>query len=243
MPDDVSRLVHAMPLEMSQDITDLAKALPKAQANLGDVVKKSENKHFQNRYADLSAVLDAIMPAFNDVGCCILQPTTFDGTMVVCQTIILHESGQWIRSTLSMKPQAVTPQGIGSCITYARRYALMALVGVAPEDDDGNAASIPVAEATQDRRTSQPPKIPSPNLSDEEAHRASKGERAYVKAKNTISACQSLDELDAFQDDNAEFFNRLDREWRDKILGLFKTKRGALIDVEQAAARTREEAY
>src|SRR5690606_11085019 len=74
-------------------------------------------------------------------GTAVLQPPCAQGPTVTVTTWLAHKSGEWIQSDLTMTAAQNTPQGIGSCITYARRYALQSMVGIAPEDDDGNAAS------------------------------------------------------------------------------------------------------
>jgi hypothetical protein len=128
----------------SDTINELAAALSKAQAKVKGAKKDSQNPHFRNDYADLASVWDACRDALTSNDLSVVQTTEAgDGTLVTVHTTLLHKSGQWVRGALTMKPQKVDPQGIGSCITYARRYALAAIVGVAPEDDDGNAASQP----------------------------------------------------------------------------------------------------
>lgn len=125
----------------SENINELAAAMAKAQGAMKRAVKDSANPFFKSKYADLASVADACMPALAENGIAVIQgPRTENGDVVV-DTTLCHSSGQWIRSSLSMKPVKADPQGIGSCITYARRYALAAMCGVAPEDDDGNAAS------------------------------------------------------------------------------------------------------
>jgi hypothetical protein len=126
----------------SDAINELAEALAKAQAKVKGAAKDSTNPHFRNSYADLASVWDACRDALTSNRLSVVQTTEpSDGTIVTVYTTLLHASGQWMRGALTMKPQKVDPQGIGSCITYARRYALAAMVGVAPEEDDGNAAS------------------------------------------------------------------------------------------------------
>ena len=141
----------------SDSINELAAALSKAQAKVKGASKDKQNPHFRNDYADLASVWDACRDAITSNGLSVVQTTEpSDGTVVTVHTTLLHASGQWLRGALTMKPQKVDPQGIGSCITYARRYALAAIVGVAPEDDDGDAAS-----AKQDppkAATTTPPK-------------------------------------------------------------------------------------
>jgi hypothetical protein len=128
-------------METSSDLNEIAKALPKAQAAMGEVFKKANNPAFKSKYADLSAVVEAVLPALNEHGISLLQPTAYDGHAVKVGTMLLHESGQWVRCTLTIPLAKKDAHGIGSACTYGRRYGLQAMSGVAPEDDDGNAAS------------------------------------------------------------------------------------------------------
>lgn len=119
----------------------LATALAKAQGQITVAAKDAENPHFKTRYADLASVWEACRGPLSANGLSVVQTPTTQNGEVTLRTRLLHSSGEWIESSLTMRPQQATPQGIGSCITYARRYALSAMVGVAPDDDDGNAAN------------------------------------------------------------------------------------------------------
>jgi hypothetical protein len=102
----------------------------------------SENPFFHSKYADLSSVWEACRELLTKNGLAVVQTMggeTHESVTVI--TTLAHISGQWIRGGLTMKPTKQDPQGIGSAITYARRYALASIVGVCPEDDDGAAAS------------------------------------------------------------------------------------------------------
>ena len=129
-------------MNKSETISKLAMALAKAQAKIKGAVKDSENPFFKSKYADLESVWGAIREPFTSNGLSVTQLTnseTTDG--VVIETVLMHESGEWISSHLLMKPVKNDPQGVGSAITYGRRYGLQAIAGVCPEDDDGNKAS------------------------------------------------------------------------------------------------------
>lgn len=121
----------------------LLTALLEAKKAMGPVVKGRRNDHFKTKYADLDAVLDAVEPALHQNGCLLLQPTkvTQDGKHRLVTFIVHAESGQAVSSEWELHPVKSDPQGEGSALTYARRYALLSLVGLAPEDDDGNDAS------------------------------------------------------------------------------------------------------
>ena len=125
----------------SDNVGELAKALSAAQSQLKGAVRSAENPFFRSRYADLSSVWDACREALTKNGLSVVQTTSFSEIGVPVETTLLHTSGEWIGGTLLVKPVKEDPQAMGSAITYARRYALAAMVGVAPEDDDGNAAS------------------------------------------------------------------------------------------------------
>ena len=121
-------------------LDQLATALAKAQAAMEGAVKDSTNPHFQSRYADLASVWGACRAALTANGLAVVQAVRVADGRVYVRTILLHASGQWISSELGMQPVDLKPQAIGSCITYGRRYGLAAMVGVAPEDDDGEGA-------------------------------------------------------------------------------------------------------
>lgn len=136
---DWAKLIN-MP-KITLERAELAAALSKAQAEIEAAPKSETNPFFKSSYADLATVRAAIRDAFGKHGLSVVQiPHTGDGTVSVT-TMLLHASGQFIEGTLTLRPTKNDPQGIGSAITYARRYALMAFAGVAPDDDDGNAAS------------------------------------------------------------------------------------------------------
>jgi hypothetical protein len=120
----------------------IATALVKAQNQFGPALKSNTNPHFRSKYADLSACVEAVVDALNANGVFLMQQTSecLDG--VIVETLFLHESGESLSSGKLHVPAAKQdPQGYGSALTYARRYSLMAACGIAPEDDDGNAAS------------------------------------------------------------------------------------------------------
>lgn len=125
----------------SDAINELAAALSKAQGEITHATRDSTNPYFNSRYADLASVWEACRGPLSRNGLAIIQSPSFNVGHVTVETTILHSSGQWQSSELTMVPVKSDPQGIGSAITYIRRYSLAAVVGVAPDDDDGNAAS------------------------------------------------------------------------------------------------------
>jgi hypothetical protein len=123
---------------------NIATALVKAQKAFGPALKTSTNPHFRSRYADLSACVEAVVDSLNNNGIYLLQKNydCADGVMV--ETVFVHESGEMLECGIVHFPAVKhDPQGYASALTYARRYSLMAACGIAPEDDDGNAATKP----------------------------------------------------------------------------------------------------
>lgn len=141
--------VNLSPLVWEGERAPLAKALVAAQKATESIKKAASNPHFKSKYADLSEVVEGVVPALNEAGVAVLQVPTASGAQVSVTTVFLHEGGSSVSGTLTMTATKNDPQGVGSAITYARRYALLAMSGAAPVDDDGNAASKPQPPATK----------------------------------------------------------------------------------------------
>ena len=124
----------------SENIGELAAALAKAQAEVGTVTKDSANPFFKSNYASLAAVWEATRPILSKHQLSVVQMPSSDERGYYVETQLMHSSGQWIRSRTYMKPVKDDPQGIGSLISYARRYALQAVTMICPDDDDGEVA-------------------------------------------------------------------------------------------------------
>jgi len=125
----------------SDKIDKLATALTKAQSEMKGAEKKSVNPFFNSGYADLHTVIESSFPHLTKYGLSVIQGNDSKPGEFFVTTMLLHESGQWIKSRLKMPIEKVTAQSIGSTITYGRRYGLSAITGIAQYDDDGNAAS------------------------------------------------------------------------------------------------------
>jgi hypothetical protein len=150
-------------MQTSEQINELAAALSKAQGEMRSALKDSANPFFRSKYADLASVREAIQVPFAKYGLSTVQfpkteyagtPEPYEwtaksgetryGVRVVCVvsvlTRLLHASGQWMEDSVSTMLPTGDPQSVGSAITYLRRYALQSVAGVAPEDDDAEAA-------------------------------------------------------------------------------------------------------
>lgn len=135
-------------MRTSEAINDIATALAKAQGAIEGAVKGKENPHFRSRYADLGAVWDACREHLSKNGIAVVQSVVHlrssEGGVLqsLMLTRLFHNSGQWIEDGgVPLILSKNDMQGLGSALTYSRRYGLMSMVGIAPEDDDGNAAS------------------------------------------------------------------------------------------------------
>lgn len=156
-------------MKTSETIGELAEALAKAQGLVTGASKDAENPFFHSKYADLASIYAACRKALTDNALSVVQApsTSFTGepetytyksrsgeersgvrvpTTVTVATRILHPSGEWVEAETSAMLPSADPQAVGSAITYLRRYGLAAMVGVAPEDDDGEATTRPVPQ-------------------------------------------------------------------------------------------------
>ena len=138
----------------------IAAALVKAQKEFGPALKTATNPHFRSKYAALDACVEAVIDALNNNGIFLMQYTHPCEDGVIVETMFIHESGEHMSGgRLHVPASKQDPQGYGSALTYARRYSLQAACGIAPEDDDGNAASKPKPEpkkpaaGTRDKET------------------------------------------------------------------------------------------
>jgi hypothetical protein len=139
-------------MNQSESIAELAHALAKAQANITGALKDSSNPFFKSRYADLASCWDACRKQLSENGLAVIQTIEVGESRPVLVTTLAHSSGEWIKSYCPILTKDDSPQGQGSGITYARRYALAAIVGLAQIDDD--------AEAAQARHKASAPQNP-----------------------------------------------------------------------------------
>lgn len=143
----------------------LATALLAAQKDIDEVEKGADNPYFKSKYADLSAVIDAIKPALNKHGIVFLQfPTTppFENYLALTTILIHVESGESIQATAIAPLAKSDPQGFGSAVTYLRRYGLQSIMGLKAVDDDGNAASEPALQQPKAAFRIRQPQVAAP---------------------------------------------------------------------------------
>lgn len=160
--------------EVKASHKSLATALAAAQMEMGKALKSANNPHFRSKYADLSSVTDACLPALNRNGIAVIQPTGEDENGRYVETVLIHgESGEKLSCRVPLIVAKNDMQGYGSAVTYGRRYGLMSMAGIAPEDDDGNAA----AKAAPQERSLKT--------------------NGYAEARDYLLAAATLDELQA----------------------------------------------
>ena len=152
-------------MKTSETLAELSSALNKAQSEMSGAKKTAKNPFFKSNYANLEEVIHCIKEPFADNGLSFMQfPITSDGFAGV-ETIILHSSGEWVSNEFMLKCSKNDPQGMGSAITYARRYGLQSACGIPSEDDDGNAAtSAPAAKKAAPAK--EAPLITAPQLTE-----------------------------------------------------------------------------
>lgn len=127
----------------SESIGKIALSLSKAQGSLKAAVKDATNPHLKSKYANIASVWESCREALTANEIAVIQrPIPVEQAEVRIETVLIHSSGEWISGTIRIPAQQATPQGFGSAITYARRYALMAMVGIAPDDDDDGEAAM-----------------------------------------------------------------------------------------------------
>jgi hypothetical protein len=135
-------------LNKSESIANLVKALSTLQGELKDADKNALNPHFKSKYADLSEVLGNLRPLLAKNQLALSQFPSFENGIVSVTSLLAHASGEWIESTASAPATKQDVQGVGSAITYLKRYSAAAIVGMASadQDDDGNSVSIQKVE-------------------------------------------------------------------------------------------------
>jgi hypothetical protein len=133
----------------SENINELATALAKCQGEMGGAEMGADNPFFNTKYANVSDVLRAIKAPLANNGLSFVQTPLQHENEAGVMTRLMHNSGQWIESTLWLPVGKPDAQGVGAAITYARRYALQSILGVPAADDDGNSVSEPQIDAEQ----------------------------------------------------------------------------------------------
>ncbi len=137
-------------MEKSESIIELTRALIKVQASVKPAIRDKANPFLKSRYADLSGVWDVCRNLLQENKLAVIQVSGIDANGCYLETVLSHESGEWISGKYPLRPVRVDdPQALGSALTYARRYTLAAVLGIVTEDDDAEGAMDRQAEKVQ----------------------------------------------------------------------------------------------
>lgn len=169
----------------SETIGALGAALAKAQAAMKPAVKDAKNPHFKSSYADLASVWEACRAHLTANGIAVIQSPEADGARVTITTLLAHSSGEWLQGALTLTARQADPQSVGSAITYGRRYGLASMVGVAPDDDDAEAATgrdAPPLDTHRDMRDERP-RAAAPSSDARPAPTGERGERVITEGQ------------------------------------------------------------
>jgi len=218
-------------MNTSDTLDQLATALATAQASMGPAIKGAKNPHFRSSYADLASVVEAIREPFTSNGLSWVQAPSVDvaSGLVTVSTRILHTSGQWLEASVSAMPGRggkgdLSPQAVGSAVTYLRRYGLQALSGLPSADDDAEAAmgrNMPQQRQQRPQQRPQQRRAPAPAA----ASKWSDTERARF--------CAALGDLGLQYDAVAEYCESINRP-RPSLMG--EQRRQQLLAYLEGAA-------
>ena len=205
-------------MKTSDNIEHLSTALAAAQGALKNPPKNKVNPHFKSRYVDLSDGLDAIRECLSKNGLAFIQGTSISDGMIVLNTRITHKSGQWLESDYPVGGFG-RPQEMGSAMTYARRYALFSLVGVAGEDDDdGNAAQAAEAAPVKGKAAKQM----EPGLTPDDS------EKLMGVIKGAMDFCETAPQLSDWATENKDKIAMLLPVHRKDLQDYYKLRRDEL---------------
>jgi hypothetical protein len=146
-------------METSIETAELFAALQKAQSQMGGAKKDSRNDFLKAKYADLKSIIAVIKEPCANNGLIYTQHPIHQDNYFGVETLVIHSSGQFMASKFLMPMSKIDPQGVGSCITYCRRYALQAIFGIPAVDDDGQAAQFAVAEKETAEAPEEDPRV------------------------------------------------------------------------------------
>jgi hypothetical protein len=215
-------------MSTSEQTNEIAAALAKAQGEIANPTKDSENPHFRSHYADLSAGINAVREALSRNGIAFVQCTRLADDVLMVDTRLTHASGQWIESEFPACRFPAKPQEVGSALTYARRYSLFAMVGIAGEDDDGNAASATETPAVKRRAVAPPPPPKDPPFSEEGSRIA--GNQLIA----ALDMAESVDELTDWRRNNDHTIQRLLTGDKDRVRDAYNAAK-AKFQTKEAA--------
>jgi hypothetical protein len=221
-------------MQKSESIGKIAAALGSLQAELEPVSKDKMNPHFRYKYADLPSIMGYLLPLMSKNGLSVTQvPDVGESGELLVETVVMHVSGEFLSGRVRMPLAKNDPQGVGSAITYARRYAICAMVGlVSDEDDDANAASGQKQGSAQrnaqggaSQKRAEPPKQAKEVKETQPAVKAALA--LPVRIKNLQAALDAADASYSLQEegeDDGIYFNYLGGIWKELPADKLKTQ-------------------
>lgn len=200
-------------MRTSEQTDQLATALAVAQGEMKNATLNKINPHFKSKYADLAGIRDATIPHLAKNGLSVAQGTELDGERLLVVTRLMHKSGQWVESRFPIAIAA--PQAMGSAYTYAKRYSLSAMCGIAAdEDDDANAA--------QDTKPAMSPSNGTPGAS----KAANRGD--FEKMTQAIRSAPTIKALDDWHKTNVTAIEKLPPDWVNELRTEFMDRKSEL---------------
>lgn len=205
----------------SESINDLSTALSKAQGEIIHAKKSEDNPFFKSKYADLASCIDAAKSPFANNGLSVTQITDCEDGKVTLITQLNHASGQWIRGYYPVNPTKTDPQGVGSAMTYARRYAFCAITGVASEDDDGNKGS--------------------GNIVDEKPETAASKKARFANIKKELENADDPAAVWGKHQAEINAFQKQDQQFYDDLLQTAKKRKEGLASMKKTVEEVKEQ--
>ena len=215
-------------MKTSESIELLAGALATAQSELTNPPKNKTNPHFKSSYVDLADGLDVVRKTLSKHKIAFIQGTTVSAEgVILMNTRLMHASGQWIESEYPVSGFS-KPQEMGSAMTYARRYSLFAMIGVAGEDDDDGNAAQDAADSSQPATVKKSPGRPAkqmePGLKPEDSN------KALALFKAGVDMADNVDDLIRWAADNKSEIEKLIPAHRKDLLDHYKSHKEGLMN-------------
>jgi hypothetical protein len=206
-----------------KNIKQFAKAFIAAQTEMLNASKDGFNPHYKSKYADLTSIREACVPALNKNGIGVMQPIVQVENKQYIKTILLHESGEEMSCLTEIMNVQNTPQAHGSGITYARRYGLQSIACIAAEDDDGNAAS----QGETDRQ-----KLAKSATAAQNEIFKEQADKDFKAIKEALEKAGSSSEIDTLCEAYKSILNKFRTNDKVRFAILKKTKDQMLLDLQ-----------
>lgn len=221
-------------MNKSEQINELASALAKAQGEMENASKDSKNLFYNSKYADLAEVWNTARTPLSKHGLSVIQTPVFEDYGIFLETVLMHSSGQWIIGRFPLKFAKDDMQGYGTSVTYARRFGLQAIIGIAAEDDDGNLASGKLVPPPHQPAPKPPAPAPIPAPSASPLAAVSKP-NAFAKARDQAQAATRSQELEKLIETSGKWTKKQVSDYMMMFVG--KNKPGDYTDSEWASLR------